>query len=152
MIKFIETKPNKEKSEPYYLLTFCYMVGDADGNERETMKISKENPYLERFYKLLTSLRPPKGHWGLGLEYEHLDKVVEEGQITEDDYDFLEGLMFPESFHVDEETYFNYDEDEYALEFYEGVRSNTEYSFLTFEGFKLKYVDESGIKHKCEVV
>jgi hypothetical protein len=40
---------------------------------------------------------------------------------------------------------------EYANEFFEGVRSETEYSFLVFEGLSLKYVDENGEKHDADV-
>ena len=36
-------------------------------------------------------------------------------------------------------------------EFYDGVRAETDYSFLVFERLDLKYVDEFGVKHKAIV-
>lgn len=148
MIKIIETKKKKKKNEPYYLLKFEYMIGDANGNTSETVKISKDNPYLERFYTLLTSLKPIKNRWGVILEWDRLLDTYEEGQLTEEEYSFLEGLMFDDS---DSEA-FDFGNDKFSCEFFEGVRGHTEYSYLTLEGLSLKYVDEYGIKHKCEVV
>ena len=70
---------------------------------------------------------------------------------------FLNRLAFPE--YLDEEedeesiNYFKTDEENnWADEFVEGVRSETEYSFLVFQGIELKYVDENGKKHKTKFI
>jgi len=39
----------------------------------------------------------------------------------------------------------------FASEFWEGVRGETEYSFLVFEGVTLFYYDEEGKKNKTRI-
>lgn len=58
MIVKKEKKKEIKESEPYYLLKFKYMIGDANGYTSEKVKISLENPFLERLVKLLNSLEP----------------------------------------------------------------------------------------------
>jgi hypothetical protein len=157
MIEIKKEKKKKKKIEPYYILKYDYMIGDADGDTSEKVHISKDNPYLERYVKLLNSLEPTKGHWGVMLSSDRLYAHCKEGQITEDDYNFLSALMFEDYDYDDEDeddkektSYFKED-DEYAGEFFEGVMAETEYSFLVFEGVSLKYVDEDGVKHKTVI-
>lgn len=157
-IRFKEKKKSKNKIEPHYILTYTYMIGDANGETKEKVRISKDNPYLERYYKLLNSLKPLSGHWGVMLESDRIYKYYKEKQITEDDYKFLMRLMFEDN--DDDEMVSGSREkyiiapieyEIYANEFSEGVRSNSEYSFLVFEGLSLSYIDEDGEKHKMEV-
>ncbi len=155
MIEVTKEKKKKKKIEPYYILKYEYMIGDANGNTSEKVTISKDNPYLERYVKLLNSLEPTKGNWGIILESDRLYDHFKEKQITEDDYNFLTALMFEEYNYDDDDeeknvSYFK-DNDEYAGEFFEGVRGETEYSFLVFEGVTLKYVDEDGVKHNTKI-
>lgn len=166
MIKILpEKKPNKKANvKPHYILEYDYMIGDANGNTSKKVKVSKDNPYVERYCKLLNKLKPTKGHWGVMLEkgdrmYDH----VTEKQITEDDFNFLKRLMFEEyeencdececdtcecgnsPFEIPKEH------EKYANEFHNGVTSNTEYSFLVFEGVSLYYIDEFGKKHNTSL-
>lgn len=145
----IKEKSNKKKKkkQPYYLLKYNYMIGDANGNTYEKVKVSKDNPYLERYFKLLNSLKPVKGTWGIVLDQETLEKSFKEEQITEDDYNFLIAVMF---IYDEDESELNLDVN-YVDEFYDGVCSDNEYSFLVFEGLTLTYVDENGKKHKTEI-
>ena len=158
MIKLVEKKVNKEKvSEPYYLLVYNYMIGDANGDTTEEVEISKDNPFLERYCILLNSLKPVKGRWGVMLESARIASSFSEGQITEDDYKFLMRTMFIEDLEDWEEeeeeelllkNYFKTEQDNnWADEFFEGVRAEADYSFLVFQGVSLTYVDEYGIKH-----
>lgn len=148
MIVIKEDKPLKKKITPYYTLTYKYMIGDANGNTSETVKVSKDNPYLERYVKLLNSLKPTQGHWGIILEEYRIKKHFEQKQITEDDYNFLIYLMFEES----DSTFVPDPKDEdYAYEFSDGVRGETEYSFLIFEGCYITYVDENNKKHATKI-
>ena len=136
-----QKKAKKKVNDPYYLLRYDYMIGDADGETQEEMEVSLKNPFVERYYKLLNSLKPIKGHWGVVLEEDRIEDAFNEKQITEDDYNFLTKLMFdsPDSkFEISKEN------ENYAMEFMDGVRSNTEYSFLVFQGVELLYVDEYG--------
>jgi len=73
LIKPKEKKLPKRKSKPYYILTIKYMIGDADGDTSEEAEISKDNPFLERFCKILRKLRNPEGHWGISLSDEGLE-------------------------------------------------------------------------------
>jgi hypothetical protein len=154
-----EAKKSK-KTDPHYILKYNYMIGDANGDTSEKVKISKDNPFLERYYKLLNSLKPTQGTWGIILDRETIYKTYEENQITKDDYYFLMRIMFEEYEEEEDmespnpkEPKFKVDkkDKEYANEFFEGVRSETEYSFLVFEGLSLKYVDENGEKHDADV-
>lgn len=166
MIEIVKEKTSTKKKTPYYKLKYEYMIGDANGQTSETVKVSHKNPYVERFVKLLNKLKPVKGTWGIVFEYNFLDNLLLEKQITQDDYLFLNRMMGIDADDADE-----YDEDEeekefsettnvfkvekenekYANEFREGVTGETEYSFLVFEGVKLTYYDEYGKSHKTKI-
>jgi len=147
MIEIVKETKTKKKSSPYYILKYEYMIGDADGNTSEKVEVLADNPYLERYVKLLNSLKPLDGKWGIVLDSYEFHKFVEQGQITEDDYKFLNSLMWEGN-----DLYEGIDEDdEHAWAFCEGVQGETEYSFLVFEGIKLTYVDEDGKKHKTKI-
>lgn len=159
MIKIIEKKKKGKTQKPYYILKYHYMIGDADGDTSESCQVSVDNPYLERYVTLLNDMKPTKGTWGLCLDMETLGKAFGEDQFTEDDYTFLLRTMFYENLDDEDDdearagNYFsNKKDNDYANEFYDGVRSDAEYSFLVFEGCEIKYVDEWGEKHKCEII
>lgn len=163
MIKILEEKnPKKKVNDPYYLLTYEYMIGDANGHTDGEVELSENNPFIERYCKLLSSLKATKGTWGLCLNCETIGNCFTEKQITEDDYKFLMRTMFPESFEdwEDEEeedkmmeNYFKTEEENnWADEFGDGVNAETEYSFLVFQGIELKYVNEFGKKQKTKFV
>lgn len=151
MIKIVQNKEKTEKvNDPYYCLTYNYMIGDADGNTTEECQVSLKNPFLERYVTLLNKLEPTKGHWGIVFDGESiLDDFLTEGQINDDDYHFLSRLMFEDS---ESEYPISPENEEYANEFYEGVRGDTEYSFLVFEGVDITYIDEYGVEHNTEIV
>jgi hypothetical protein len=141
MIEIKREAKTKGGKTPYYILTYNYMIGDANGNTTETVKVSVDNPFLERYVTLLNGLQPTKWKWGVMLEENRLLKHFNEGQISEDDHNFLSKLMFEESeveFEISE------DDESYSMEFMRGVRGMNEYSFLIFEGLDLHYVDEFG--------
>lgn len=150
MIEIVKENKTNKKREPYYTLTYEYMIGDANGDTSKTVKLSLDNPFIERYVTLLNSLTPTNGTWGVMLSEEDLTKHFNEGQITEDDYKFLCRTMLEEMYGDELEFPFIVSEEneKYANEFVEGVCSDTEYSFLVFEGCNLKYVDEFGVKHK----
>ena len=156
----------KKPKKPYYSLVYKYMIGDGNGNTKETVKVSVDNPFLERYVKLLNSLESTKGRWGIvfenGVSYAH----VEEGQITSDDLLFLDRLMLEEwdeydsdsgddgeGIEADDEERFIVDlkDEKFASEFHEGVEGEQEYSFLVFEGVDLFYYDEQGKKNKTKI-
>lgn len=145
MIKVIKETNKKVIGEPNYLLTFNYMIGDANGKTYTEVSLSIDNPFIERFCTLLNGLKPTCGRWGVMLDKDHLNESLEENNITEDEYKFLDRTLF-ENWDENEETKYFTDINDinFANEFYDGVRSQTEYSFLVFEGVTLEYVDEYG--------
>jgi hypothetical protein len=145
MIKILESKTPTEKIKPYYLLVYNYMIGDDDGNTTEEVTLSAGNPYIERYCTVLNSLKPTEGTWGLMLSQSDIRKCYEEKQISQDDFEFLKKTMFEDGWQ-NEET--GEEVDDYMTEFADGVSSDTEYSFLVFEGVDLYFIDEYNKKHE----
>lgn len=140
MIQIKPEKIRKKKITPYYLLVYNYMIGDANGNTSEEVRLSKDNPHIERFCKLMNKLKPTKGYWGIMLERKRIEEAHKQKQLTLNNYDFLCRTLFPEDFEGQEDPFMD--------EFEEGVKSTSEYSFLVFKGVDLYYVDENGKKHQ----
>jgi hypothetical protein len=140
MIKVIEKKKSKQK--PYYLLEFNYMIGDADGHTEEKMKCPiKDADVIERFVTLVNGLKPLKGTWGIVFEKYDFNKFLKEGQLNQEDYDFLKNVMFWDDEEKDMNGYFA-----------DYIKGEAEYSFLVFEGVGLYYYDENGVKHETKIV
>ena len=57
MIQIVQNNKTSEIT-PHYLLKFNYIIGDANGYTSRKVEVSLENPYIERFVKLLRSLKP----------------------------------------------------------------------------------------------
>lgn len=148
MIKVIQ--PDGRKIDPYYILRFNYMIGDADGDTEGEADVSLDNPFVERFVTLLNRLEPPQGYWGFGLEEKKIEAIYKEGQLTEDDYNFLRRTLFAE--REDNDYFKTEQENDWADEFFEGVISYVEYSFLTFQGVDLMYVDETGRELGTQII
>ena len=140
MIRVIENK--KSKQNPYYLLEFNYMIGDADGHTEEKMRCSiKDADIIERFVKLVNGLKPLKGTWGIVFEQHDFNKFLKEGQLNQEDYDFLKNVMFWDD-----------GEDDMSAYFADCIKGETEYSFLVFEGVDLYYYNEDGVRHETQIV
>lgn len=146
MIEVIEHKKSGKKQDPYYKLVFNYMIGDANGNTtEETIVPIEDAEIVEKFVTVVNRLSPTEGYWGVILETDRIPNHLDEGQITQEEYDFLMKVMFG-----------NYDEDfegddELDGYFAESVRAEAEYSFLVFQGVDLYYYDEYGSKHKTRI-
>ena len=133
----------KVKTKPHYLLVYDYMIGDADGEHSEELELSLDNPHIERYVTLLNNLKPNKGFWGISLEDDRLELSFKEGQFSQEDYDFLKTTTsYPE-----EEP-----EDDFLTEFRDGVRTEHELSYLSFEGVTLFYINETGKKFSTKFV
>lgn len=162
MIKVVEKKPNTKKvQEPMYLLTYNYMIGDANGDTSEEIDISLNNPFIERYVTALNKLKPTKGHWGVMLEDVRMYAHLKEGQITQDEYIILQTVFSygeydpieADDFDEKDNPLMLSDEDkEHLAEFADGVRADAEYSFLVFQGANLLYIDEYGKGHQTEFV
>lgn len=146
MIKLVEKKkPVGKTNEPYYKLIYYYMIGDADGETQETVQLTINNPFIEKFCSLLEKIEPRKGYYGISLDEGIVDSNVAAGNITFEEGKFLEMCLFngPE----DEMQEILGDDFIFAYQFSEGVRNETEYSYLSFEGYDLFYIDEYGETH-----
>ncbi len=153
MIRLKEKTKSKKKINPYYLLVYHYMIGDANGNTSEKVRVDVNNPFLERYCILLNKLRPVPGRWGVMLEQDQIADHVKDGQITEEEGEFLKKCMFDDCDYDEVEIKKTLGENyKAAYEFQDGVKGETEYSFLVFEGIDLYYVDEYGEKHETEIV
>lgn len=126
-------------------LKYKYQIGSSSDNIVEKIKVSNNNPFVERYCKLLNEVKPLKGSWGTMLEMKEVSGWLKEKQITKDDYNFLTRVMFPENLDDEDDEVVNYfkteEDNKWADElclgvdgFDSGVRSDTEYSFLVFEG------------------
>lgn len=149
MIKIIEEKPKSKKHKKHYLLIYEYMIGDANGHTSEEVIVSFDNPFLERYVKLLGKLKAPNGRWGLSLDEFHIKLCFEQGQISKDDFEFLKAMMFEDATTEFEITGEN---EDFSTEFWEGVKSQTGYSFLTLEKCELLYYDEWGRKYQTKII
>lgn len=154
MIKLQEkNRTPRKKITPHYILTYDYMIGDANGNTSEKAKISADNPFIERYVTLLGKLKPIKGTWGIMLRPQDIYGNYKEKRISKIDYEFLMKAMFEYDEDEDEETVFEEflsiteKEEDFLFELQEGVQAETEYSFLVFQGADLTYIDEHGEKH-----
>ena len=146
MIKVIEKKEKLTKQDPYYLLVFNYMIGDANGDKEESMACPVEDAEIvERFVRLVNSLKPLSGTWGIVFDSWEFDRFLKEGQLNQDDYDFLRKVMF----WSDEDE----GDDGYITSYFsECIRGEASYSFLVFQGVDLYYYDEYGIKYETQIV
>lgn len=127
-------KKEARKIEPYYLLKFDYMIGDADGSTTEEMTfgVGVYDDKIERFVKLINGLKPYKGTWGIVFDSYEFHKFKD--QLSEDDFKFLKDVMFNDGLFDD------------------AIRGETDYSFLVFEGVTLYYYDETGVRYDTEFV
>lgn len=159
MIKIIEK--TKKSQEPYYLLKVKYMIGDSNGYTEEEGKYGfEESARLEKFCRILDKFKSNEGHWGIVLNDEYERDMLTEGMVTREEQLFYKYVsneyrnLLKDEELTQEETemvkgWMKEDEEmEYPTFFGELIRSDAEYSFLVYQGYSLKYVDDQGVKHK----
>ena len=140
MIKIKPKVRPKKPSKPYYNLAFQYMIGDADGNHTEDVKIDIDNPHLEKFVTIVKKLKPTKGYWAFQLDDEDIEKSLKAKQISKEEFEFLK-----ETLHGETE-----EDDKYI--FSEGVITEGDIGRYFFQGAFLTYIDEWGEEHQTEIV
>lgn len=147
----LNKKPKEKKEKKTYKLTINYMIGDADGYTNEFSTIRANNPFLKPLTDALDKLGTIEGHWGFIFDSEHIYGNLKNGNINRFEYDLLCLLSYcyePESYDDYEEssvkflkkyTYEVSDTNIAYLEEFDGLfRSEASYSFLVYEGYKLK--------------
>jgi len=120
-----------------YVIIHKYIIGDSDGEETFEQIVSMNNPYLERFLACCTHLTDElPGTWGNILEEETINKLLGE-----------EASFFKE---FTEEYCITKDIEDYELELAFYIRTESDLSFYTYQGFDIDYIDNDGVKHECE--
>lgn len=132
---------------PYYILRYEYMIGDSNGYVNKELRISFNNPYLEKYCRLLKRLKRPKNYNKLCLRKDVINKCLLENQINEEEYDFLMRIMFGDKnskflVPIEHLTFSN--------EFYKEVISYINDSYLFFLTINLVYVNENGVHLNTE--
>jgi hypothetical protein len=140
--ELFETPPRVKKN---HKLKIFYMIGDADGHTDEEAVISINNPFLKPLTETLDKLGEIEGHWGIMFDEEHYDGNRKIGNINDFEYELLSlvtGYDYDEDTANDFLKKYGYDESEqnhdYLQEFEGLLISDTEYSFLVYENYKLK--------------
>jgi len=121
------------------------MIGDANGHTDKEGTISIGNPFLQIITKALDKLGEIAGHWGIMLDNEHYYGNYKIGNISELEYDLL-CLVSGYNYNEDEANEFfekhkfeKTDENKNYLQEFDGLLiADTEYSFLVYNGYKLK--------------
>lgn len=137
--------PKKKVVKRSYRFTVYYMIGDADGNTKHVETIKAKNPFLPLVTAALDKLKVCKGSWGLQLSTEDYGGNHSSGNISDLEYDLL---CLVSGYGCDEEEAEeflkgnNFEASEENMDFlneFEGLFvDDTEYSFLVYEGYKLK--------------
>ena len=138
-------KPKPPRVKKNHKLKIFYMIGDADGHTDEEAVISINNPFLKPLTETLDKLGKIEGHWGIMFDEEHYDGNRKIGNINDFEYELLSlvtGYDYDEDTANDFLKKYGYDESEqnhdYLQEFEGLLISDTEYSFLVYENYKLK--------------
>ncbi|MEK6828789.1 MAG: hypothetical protein AABY15_01595 [Nanoarchaeota archaeon] len=138
-------KEKKPKVRKNYKLKVNYMIGDADGHTDEEAIISVNNPFLKIITNALDKLEICEGSWGLQLNDEDYFKNYESKNISKLECDLLclvSGYSYDEDTANEffEENNFEKTEEnhDYIQEFEGLFIDDTEYSFLVYQGYKLK--------------
>lgn len=144
MIKIREKQKVTTLRTPYYSLTVEYMIGDADGDtEFEESFPIEAGEVLEKFCRILDKLSPLKGTWGIVFR-NGIKEWFEAGQVTQEDMNFWKTYVDLDlkDGEIDEETDKILDLIGDTLSYL--IRGETDYSFLVYQDYILKYVDEYG--------
>lgn len=124
-------------------LRILYMIGDTNGVTYEDAVISLDNPFLKPLTEALNKLDIIEGHWGIMLDKKHVEENKKLGNINNFEYNLLmliidycdkeETIKFLKKYnYVTSKENINY------LEEFKGIFvSETEYSFLVYEGYEL---------------
>ena len=138
-------KPKPPRVKKNHKLKIFYMIGDADGHTDEEAVISINNPFLKPLTETLDKLGKIERYWGIMFDEEHYDGNRKIGNINDFEYELLSlvtGYDYDEDTANDFLKKYGYDESEqnhdYLQEFEGLLISDTEYSFLVYENYKLK--------------
>jgi len=135
------TKPEVKKN---HKLKILYMIGDADGHTDEKVNVSLDNPFLNIITGALDKLEVCNGYIGISLNIWEYGENYKKGNISKMEYDLLclvSGYSYKREVAVNflneygfEDSKMNHD---YLNEFSGLMFDDTEYSFLTYKGYKL---------------
>lgn len=115
-------------------LKIKYMIGDDHGKTSYKADVDPSNPILPIITSTLDKLVPLEGHWGIALNSETLEYNLKNGNISQVEHD-----VFMAARNDDDElaVKHGFESDDLA-DFCDIFYDDTEYSFLTYQGYKLK--------------
>lgn len=138
----LNKKPRKKRVKKNHKLTINYMIGDANGYTKEEATISLDNPFLKPITDTLDKLKSPKGYWGISMSHNHVIANKKEGNISDKECDLLclvLGYAMYEKEDIEAIGLEGSEENLKFLEEFDGIfLDETVYSFLSYEGYKLK--------------
>lgn len=135
----------KPKTPKNYIFKIYYMIGDADGNTSKKGIISIDNPFLSIITNALNKIKPRARQWGILLEDETYLENYRNKNINELEYELL---CLVSNYNEDDTSEFfkkfGFDNvnskinDKFLSEFEGILISDAEYSYLSYEKYKLK--------------
>ena len=138
-------KPKVPRVKKNHKLKVFYMIGDDKGHTYEEAVISVNNPFLKPITEALDKLGEIEGHWATMLDEEHYSGNKKIGNINDFEYELLclvSDLYDYENTIDDFLKKYGYEQSEenhYYLQEFDGLfYSETDYSFLVYEKYKLK--------------
>lgn len=127
----IEILPNK-KRKPCFIVSINYMIGDANGNTTETLIVNREQlEKLESYLKILTKLKPLKGHWGICFSNYPSEYPGEYIGLNEEEYSMFLDLLDSDKTPCEELTDLLYTERESY--------------WVSFTELNIEYIDENNV-------
>lgn len=122
----------KKNPKNVYKIKHDWMLGDSDGDTTTTQIVSSDNKDLDRFLYCLTKLEKPlPGVWANILETDTIKKCLK------DDYAWF---------------YQNALNERTAQDLYFETIVEQGHTFVSYQGYSIRYFDENGIEHSCEYI
>jgi len=128
-----------EKTEPAYILTIHYMIGDGDGDTETWVSFTELDEQLIKLIRILNKLDRyvPEGHWGFIFDGHHYKHALNDEILTEEEVNFLS---------LDDDVC-----DEFLCDI---IRNSycDDREFLVYQGFDITYRDENNCIHSVNII
>ena len=138
-------KPKKKRVKKSYRMTVNYMIGDANGYTDMQETIKANNPFLPLVTSALDKMKVCEGSWGIQLNDEDYNGNFAAKNISKLEYYLLSLVSGYECDEDDINDFFevsDFENNEENIDFlneFSGLFiDETAYSFLVYEGYKLK--------------
>lgn len=131
------------KTKNNYNLKIEYMIGDHKGYTINEANININNPFIKIIINALDKLKICDGSWGIQLKYDNYNCNYKNKNINKLDFDLLCLVSdYTEDSAIEFFNEHNFENSninhEYLQDFDGLLVADTEYSFLIYNGYKLK--------------